>query len=246
MLVEKGFYYTDLNAWSSIEITEALQQFMQRPKTEREHFLQKKINSVFDGYSYLGQIDSLNQGVDDLVHTFVISEFTSTQQFPAEWQNYLATQYDPLSKVLRSIESEIIKRLFSDLDRNKLGHMVSCNYYPKTATNSQKQRLSEHPDVSLFTIFPFGIDNQLEYEIDGVWKSLPSSKNMVIITGYFSEVISDGKIKSLNHRVKKAEASSKERFSFAFFSLPKPGQQFSSATSQITTEAYYQIYLDLF
>lgn len=246
MLVEKGFYYTDLNAWSSAEITKALSLFMHRSKTEREQFLQKSINSLFDGYSYLGQLDSLNQGSEDLVHTFVISEFTETNLFPSEWQNYLATQFDSLSEVLRSVEAELMQLMFKNLDRKKLGHMVSCNYYPKLDSVRQKQRLSEHPDVSLFTIFPFGIDNQLEYEVNGKWHALPSSKNMVIITGYFAEMLSDRKIKALNHRVKQGEGDVSERFSFAFFSLPHPEQEFHTTSNSITAEIYYQKYLDLF
>lgn len=246
MLVEKGFYYSDIKAWSSSEITDTFKQFLQRSDDEKMEFLQKEINSVFDGYSYQGQADSLNQGPEDLVHTFVISEFTDHTRFSIEWRNYLATQFKALSSLLQTIESSLIPLLFEQVSRRQFGHMVSCNYYPKQNIDRKTKRLSAHPDVSLFTIFPFGIDDQLEYEENGVWKSMPPSTNMVMINGYFAEVISDGKVIALNHRVKQAEDNLNDRFSYAFFCIPAPEQQYFIGNSTIATEAYFQKYLGLF
>jgi hypothetical protein len=246
MLVEKGFYYSNLDGLPSAAIKETMRQFMHRKTDDRIQFLQKEINSVFDGYSYQGQTDSLNQGAEDLVHTFVISEFTDPTSFPLEWQHYLSQAFFQLSNKLSILETVLIEKLALHINRKDLGHMVSCNYYPSTNDSKALLRLGAHPDVSLFTVFPFGIDDQLEFEENGIWEPLPASDKMVIITGYFSEVLSNGRVSALNHRVRQSQPNSSERFSFAFFSIPAPNRKFSTEQGAVSTEKYFEKYLALF
>ncbi len=246
MLVEKGFYHSNLKAWPREHISRAMLQFMDRPMTERLAFLQKEMNSVFDGYSYQGQADSLNQGAEDMVHTFVISEFTEKEVFPSEWQVYLSNEFKSISDQLFQIENELIKQLNLTIKRVDLGHMVSCNFYPAQGEISNKLRLSEHPDVSVFTIFPFGIDDQLEYEENGEWKPLLASNNLVIFSGYLLETLSNGKVKALNHRVKNIEEACQERLSFAFFTIPNNEAKLNVNGNTINATNYFESYLALF
>lgn len=246
MLVEKGFYHSNLKAWPRDQISRAMLQFMDRPMTERLAFLQKEMNSVFDGYSYQGQADSLNQGAEDMVHTFLISEFTEKEAFPSEWQVYLSNEFKSISRELFQIETELIQHLKLTIKRVDLGHMVSCNFYPAQGEISNKLRLSEHPDVSLFTIFPFGIDDQLEYEENGEWKPLSASNNMVIFSGYLLETLTNGKVKALNHRVKNVEEACQERLSFAFFTIPNNQAILNVNEIRFSTSDYFESYLALF
>ncbi|MDP4966133.1 MAG: hypothetical protein NWQ55_13725 [Salibacteraceae bacterium] len=246
MLVEKGFYDTKIKAFDAEPIRAALAEFMNRPIAERLPFLQKQIDSVFDGYSFQGQTDSLNQGADDLVYTFVLSEFTEASKFPVEFQSFLNQEFKAISKSLSKLEKHLEKELQLPINHAQVGHMVSCNFYPAQGENVHPLLLSEHPDVSLFTIFPFGVDAQLEYEGHGIWKSFPASDTMVILSGFFAETISEGRIKALNHRVKARAKNNLERFSFAFFSIPAPKQKFTHLNETFFTEDYFKSYIALF
>lgn len=246
MLVEKGFYDTKIEAFDAEPIRAALAEFMTQPLCERLPFLQKHIDSVFDGYSFQGQTDSLNQGADDLVYTFVLSEFTEASKFPVEFQSFLNQEFKAISKSLSNLEKHLEKELQLTINHAQVGHMVSCNFYPAHGENVHSLLLSEHPDVSLFTIFPFGVDDQLEYEDHGIWKSFPASDTMVIFSGFFAETISKGRIKALNHRVKARAKNNLERFSFAFFSIPAPKQKFTYLNETFFTEDYFKSYIALF
>ncbi len=246
MLVEKGFYDTKIKSLDAEPIRAALAEFMNRPLAKRMPFLQKQIDSVFDGYSFQGQTDSLNQGADDLVHTFVISEFTEASKFPNEFQSFLNQEFKAISESVSQLEKRLVEELQLPINHAQVGHMVSCNFYPAQGENMHPLLLSEHPDVSLFTIFPFGVDDQLEYEDHGIWKSFPASDSMVILSGFFAETISEGRIKALNHRVKARAKNNLERFSFAFFSIPAPKQKFTHLNETFFTEDYFKSYIALF
>ena len=130
--------------------------------------------------------------------------------------------------------------------------MVSCNYYPAQnnfhRSAAENTRLSAHPDVSLITIFPFGVDGDLEYQTaDDSWKTMVPNDHIVGFSGYLMELATDGKIKALNHRVRLSKNKNSERFSFAFFSLPFPEAQLSTLEEgTISGKEYFEKYLELF
>lgn len=255
MLIQKGFYVTDIPVLDSSSLKEALGAFMALDPGQRREYLQQHYNRAFDGYSYLGQSDSLNQGDEDMLHTFVFSDFHTPDKYPAAFHDYLRGRWVSDLRMIQELEFGILKALniegLLDLYRDGFGHMVSCNYYPPTEeianTNDEGDRLTEHPDVSLFTIFPFGTDEDLQYQDQrGQWKSFGAHNSWVLFTGYFIEQYTAGKIKALNHRVKLNGKEKEERYSFAFFSLPKPGYQFKQRSDLLSSESYYKDYLSLF
>ena len=130
--------------------------------------------------------------------------------------------------------------------------MVSCNYYPAQnnfdCSAAENTRLSAHPDVSLITIFPFGVDGDLEYQTaDGSWKTMTPTDRIIGFSGYLMELATDGNIKALNHRVKLSKNRNSERFSFAFFSLSFPDAQLSTLDEEtISGKEYFEKYLELF
>ncbi|WP_412986908.1 2OG-Fe(II) oxygenase family protein [Pontimicrobium sp. IMCC45349] len=232
-------------------IKNAFQAFLEQPKDYKNTYRQSHFNCAFDGYSFLGQTDSLNQYSTDLLYSFVLSRFSSVDKFPKEFSKVLSTYWDTTIIKVKSIEETVIEQLnipglkaFYD---NYIGHMVSCNYYPKLDLEDQSGvRLSKHVDVSLFTIFVYGASNGFTYEDEfGTLKPLHVSENCVVFPGYLLEYLTKGKYKALPHQVDLSQHN-EERYSFAFFSIPKPNHKMSFNGLEFTSERYYQEYLELF
>ena len=245
---------TELEAYSSELIKKNFSAFLEKPTDYKHKFLQSKLDTVFDGYSFLGQQDSLNQYDTDLLHSFVLSEFSPRSNFPNEFRDFFENEWNPLKKKIQEIERKIITALNIDgllaLYDAKIGHMVSCNYYPNTnnlSAENSKHRLSEHKDVSLFTVFVFGNSDGFSYK-NKEWATIRLGEidRIVMFPGYLLEVLTKGKIKAMKHEVEFDKNNAEERFSFAFFSVPKPNENLELESISITSEDYYKQYLSLF
>lgn len=199
----------------------------------------------------MGQKNSLNQYDTDLLHSFVLSEFSKKEQFPVEFHSFLKTEWHELISKIKTLELELIDQLeikgLHDFYDSSIGHMVSCNYYPKlNPAHAEVLRLSKHVDVSLFTVFVFGIDKGFSFQnIKNEKEALFSNDNIVVFPGYLLELLSNGKYKALEHQVDFFDVN-KERFSFAFFSLPRPNQKLRFQKLEFTSESYFEKYLALF
>ncbi len=256
-ILNQGFYLTGLPCLPSGNLEVGFRQFMKRDRSYRNTFAQVRYQTVFDGYSALGQEDSSNQGAEDLVFSFVLSNFQDTRVFPEEFQPFLAADWPATLAVIRALEIGLIRALsipgLDALYEHHLGHMISCNYYPPLEELGDfhvgKKRLGPHNDISLFTVFPFGLAEGLEYQDQqGRWVSMPACDSMLIFPGYLLEYWSLGKIKAFNHRLALPQEQQAERTSFAFFSLPKPGQAFAlmDPTRIQTSDRYFEMYLAQF
>jgi len=215
---------------------------------------------AFDGYSYYGQEDSTHQAPGDLLHSFVFSDFFQVERYPVEFQSYIADSWPLLTATLRSIEQQILQSLpgtVSQLYREHIRHMMTANFYPPLAefehAAAGNTRLSEHPDVSLFTLFPFGMDQDFEFQdADGDWHSAPDTNTMVAFPGYLLEWLSDGDIKALNHRVRLTANREQERFSFGVFSIPGRDATLSRTLAStpdqvehLSAQSYFEQYISL-
>lgn len=241
------------------ELTSSLRYFVTREEAYRMQFLQKNYGHGFDGYSYCGQEDSSHQAADDLLHSFVLSEFYPAARFPVEFHSYLARDWQPLISVVRDLESSILRRALPayiyDQYRASMGHMLSANYYPPVGEFDHRAegggRLSAHPDVSLLTVFPYGIDRDFQYRDNrGQWRHVPATDRIVAFPGYLLQWLTNGAVQALDHRVcLSADAAGSERFSFAIFSLPRPGavlyRETPAGREEITAENYFREYLSL-
>ena len=236
---------------SDVMLKSSFESFLKTPKESKEKFLQVHYNCGFDGYSFMGQKNSLNQYDTDLLHSFVLSEFSKKEQFPVEFHSFLNQEWNELVSKIKTLELELIDQLkvegLFDFYNSSIGHMVSCNYYPElNPSNSEALRLSKHVDASLFTVFVFGIDKGFSFQdCKNEKQALFSKDNIVVFPGYLLELLSNGKYKALEHQVDFLDAN-KERFSFAFFSLPKPNQKLRFQNLEFTSEWYFQKYLALF
>jgi len=248
-------FETDIPRQSDAALRVALREFVQLSQEEKEPYLQDRFDHGFDGYSYWGQSDSKNQYDTDMLHSFVISEFTPAEQFPAGFQTFFETDWAGIRKTVRQVERDIIAGLdvpgLAALYERSIGHMVSCNYYPETQGARQSARgntrLSQHKDVSLLTTFVFGLDEGLSYVDEaGQVQKMGQKLKVLSFPGYLMEVLSGGRISALDHQVDLPADTRAERFSFAFFSVPQPGAQLIVPGVDMSAEEYHQRYLSLF
>ena len=259
-LRSSGYLVTTCAALDRTELKEAFRSFICRDRDYQLRFLQRQYGYAYDGFSYYGQSDSSHQAEDDLISTFVLSEFFPMERYPVEFQGFLKGRWKEVVQTVRSLEIELLTQLdipgLLDFYRNNAGHMVSNNYYPPvqqfTTTAAGNTRLSAHPDASLFTVFPFGIDEELELEQAGesgepVWQSVDASGSILLYPGYLMEMWTHGAIKAMNHRVRLSNDRAAERFSFSIFSLPYPLREFEiPGRGRMTSEAYFDAYGALF
>ena len=260
LLRSRGYLVTSCAAVDSSELQEAFRTFIGRDRDYQLRFLQKQYGYAYDGYSYYGQSDSSHQAEDDLISTFVLSEFYPMERYPVEFHGFTNGSWKEVVQTVRSLEIDLLTQLdipgLLDFYLKNAGHMVSNNYYPPvqefTSSAAGNTRLSAHPDASLFTVFPFGIDEELELELTGesgesVWQSVDASRSILIYPGYLMELWTHGAIKAMNHRVRLGKDGAAERFTFSFFSLPFPLREFDMpGRGRMTSEGYFDAYGALF
>ena len=260
LLKSSGYLVTSCAALDGSELLEAFRTFIRRVRDYQLRFLQKRYGYAYDGFSYYGQTDSSHQAEDDLISTFVLSEFYPVDRYPVEFQSFLKGSWKKVVQTVRSLETELLAQLdipgLLDFYHQNAGHMVSNNYYPSlqqcTTTAAGNTRLSAHPDASLFTVFPFGIDEELELHLAGEsgepeWQSVDASDSILLYSGYLLEMWTHGAIKAMNHRVRLSNNSAAERFTFSFFSLPFPLREFEMpGRGKMTSEGYFEAYGALF
>ncbi len=259
-LKSNGYLVISGAALDSSDLLEAFRTFIRRVRDYQLRFLQKRYGYAYDGFSYYGQSDSSHQAEDDLISTFVLSEFYPVERYPVEFQTFLKGSWKEVVQTVRALESELLTQLaitgLLDFYRQNAGHMVSNNYYPPQqkfdTAAAGNTRLSAHPDASLFTVFPFGIDQELELQVtcesgESVWRSVDATNSILLYPGYLMEMWTQGEIKAMNHRVRLSNNSAAERFTFSFFSLPFPLREFEMPGRGImTSEGYFSAYGALF
>ena len=255
--LEDGLVVTTVPALAPGQLPARLRSFVQAEATHRREHLQERFGYAFDGYSYMGQADSRNQGAEDMLHSFVFSDFFPAERYPSELRPYIDRAWSPLKGIVRNIEARLLGALGLDhvvAQHRAMGHMMSANYYPPVAengaaANSAELRLAEHPDASLVTVFPFGLDDDFEYlDAHGRWRAAPAQATSTVVAfpGHLLEWMSGGRVKALNHRVRLSEGRRSERFSFALFSLPFPQATLrDGAGRSMAAEEYVRWHLSL-
>tara|TARA_B100000508_G_C11465624_1_gene282043 strand:- start:12865 stop:13626 length:762 start_codon:yes stop_codon:yes gene_type:complete len=246
----QGNHYSKLPGITNqaAELKGAMTAFLNRDIEYRTRFAQENFEIGFDGYSYPGQIDSINQAYDDYLHSMVLSEFYPIAKYPSEFHFYLKNIFPKMIKeVKESIEWE---ELETELGlEGKLGFSFSVNYYPSFESSGEPSgvRLTEHIDGSLLTIFPYGFDEGLQINDQGNWINWIPLNGTVCFPGYMMDLATNGEIGSLNHRLNWTHDQQRDRFAFALFIVPKPNVVLNFANGeQWNTKEYYQNYLALF
>jgi isopenicillin N synthase-like dioxygenase len=254
-LSDGGFINANIPAYTDDVLRTALRQFLELPPLEQQQYSQKELSIAFDGYSYLGQKDSLNQYDKDLLHSVVLSDISKEEYFPQAFQKYLQQEFPEQLSFIRKLEKEVLKNLgfpeYEAFYEEHIRHTVSCNFYPELDVPTQKivpaDRLSFHTDVSLFSVFLFGLESGFAYKKpNGEKVVLDTVDEVGLFLGYFMELLSKGKIKALNHALALAKNRIEERFSFAFFSIPQLNANLQLSSFNGSGSDYYQHYLNQF
>jgi len=237
-----------------VGIRNSFSNFLYQSPEYRNRFLQSSYKTAFDGYSFIGQKDSLNQYETDLLHSFVLSDLQSVDRFPKEFSSFLTNEWPKLITAIKKIELQLIRKHnlpFEKLyEEDIIRYMMSCNYYPKPTRcalfNKNTTRLSTHSDVSLFTTFPFGVATGLSYFNSDKKVEVKQTNKMITFCGYYSQFMSYGELNALNHQVELPTDLNSERYSFAIFSIPKPDGIFYLGKEKLSGTDYYKKYLSLF
>lgn len=250
-LKNEGLFVFDKPAINNADLWACFKSFLAQSEEYKQEYLQSYYSFAFDGYSFQGQEDSSNQSYDDLLDTFVFSDLSPIEKFPEAFHPYLSSNWKNTLTQIEAIESALIDKLKLGINQKDLAHMVSCNYYPLTEKFSkpakENSRLSAHPDVSLFTIFPFGVEEDFSYQNpNGKWVELADNNKWTAFPGYLLECLSNGEIKALNHKVVLPKNRTAERFSFAYFSIPRQNTSWTCFEKTLSAEGYFEKYLDLF
>ena len=227
----------------------ALDEFLLRPLEYRVQFAQKNygLDKVgFDGYSFPGQTDSVNQAYDDHLHSMVFSEFLTADAYPEEFCEYLTSYFlDTVRAIKKAID---LTNLEVELGlKDCLGISASINYYPKmdSMAKTEGPRLTQHVDGSLLTLFPYGLEQGLYYEKQGSWIEWPANDKALCFPGYMSTLL-DINVMPLNHKLNWVNEQ-EDRYAFAFFVVPKPASMFIDKHGRnLSAFDYYQKYLALF
>lgn len=246
-----GYFQTDIQIEPSI-IQKSFELFLSRDFNYKKQFLQKNYEYGFDGYSYMGQGNSINQYAEDFLHSLVISEFNPPHKYPTEFIPFFNTEWKKIQDKIKSIEKSIIKNIETNINTSLvdfyneyIGHMMSMNYYPKIDCHKNNIRLTEHKDVSLFSIFPFGIDQGLQIKNKtNQWINVPATNKAIGMTGFLLESLTNNTIKATNHRVIFNQIQNTKRFSFVFFSMPF--QHHHLPILNCSSQNYINKYLNLF
>lgn len=129
-----GYLVAPCPALDGSEIQQAFRAFIRREREHQLRFLQKEYGYAYDGFSYYGQTDSSHQAHDDLISTFVLSEFYPVERFPPEFHGFLNSRWQEVVQVVRGLETELLTQLdvpgLLDFYLHNVGHMLSNNYYP--------------------------------------------------------------------------------------------------------------------
>ena len=246
-----GIYISSHNSFENIDlIKQPFKQFIERDIEYKSQYTTSKAfpNTSFDGFSYYGQniTECSNQSPIDLLHSFVLSDFSPTDSFPTEFHRLLQDNWFNFISQIKSIEKCVCEALGVDVcnfyDTN-IGHMLSANYYPPTSSftipSENTLRLTIHEDVSFITIFPFGIDKDFSYYNfeTNTWVNIESKiDKIVLFPGYLLQKYTHGRIRALQHRVLLPKNVDEARFSFAFFSLPYPNRRFQYEPTSLTSQ----------
>ncbi|KAK8982329.1 hypothetical protein V6N11_037500 [Hibiscus sabdariffa] len=119
--------------------------------------------------------------------------------------------------------------------------LLSANHYPPCPDPSLTLGMSKHYDAQLLTILHQGDVNGLQVFKDGEWTSVDPLRNALVINvGNTLQIISNNKLKSVEHRV--VTNSNCARTSVGFFIAPSDDSIIEPAKSVVGNAAVYRAF----
>ncbi|KAK9704851.1 hypothetical protein RND81_07G015300 [Saponaria officinalis] len=191
----------------TVEIIEQL--FKLPPEEKAKLKMENDINSVFKMYTSTLNMEEHTQSWRDAFRLNCDSLETNLRFWPQTPKRFrdIVSEYFTLVKELGSkllqclseglgLEPEYLKSQF-----NKV-HGLVANYYPACPDPSLTIGIPSHEDPTFITIIRPSNVPGLQIRKDGEWWSVETPSNaFVVLLGNQIEVISNGKLKAVEHRV---------------------------------------------
>lgn len=222
----------------------------------REQDYKDRFQKGFFGYSPLG-----HERTDDCpdptpVECFVIGEDDTEGALPRELRTTRSAYFEACVLIAEQIFGTLVTALAFDtvgLSRRDFQFTLQVNFYPSCKDLGRRPtlRMGDHVDPGVMTIFPAGVDGQLEYlNASNRWTRVERSDRVTVIAGKALEFLTGGRIPALRHRVAAASDSHEERFAFPFTIIPRRETrlcrlpQFGGGSEALRGEAFMNQYLE--
>ncbi|PWA91851.1 2-oxoglutarate (2OG) and Fe(II)-dependent oxygenase superfamily protein [Artemisia annua] len=212
------------------DVKDATRKFFALPAEEKLKFSKEKsvTNSIRFGTSFTPEAEKALEWKDYL-SLFFVSDDEAETLWPSVCRNqaleYIKSSELVVKKLLKILMNGLNVKEVDEAKESKLmgSKRINLNYYPKCPNPELTVGVGRHSDVSTLTIL-------LQDEIGGLyvrnmatmkWIHVPPvSGSLVINVGDALQIISNGKYKSVEHRV--SANGSSNRISVPIFVNPRP------------------------
>ncbi|XP_075635953.1 feruloyl CoA ortho-hydroxylase F6H1-3-like [Castanea sativa] len=230
---EKWGFFQIINHGVSIEVLEnvkdATHRFFNLPAEEKRKFSKENSpsNSVRFGTSFSPEAEKALEWKDYL-SLFYVSEDEASALWPSACKDQVLEYMRRSDPVIQRLLEALMKRIHvKEIDETKESLLmgskrINLNYYPVCPNPELTVGVGRHSDVSTLTIL-------LQDDIGGLyvrgnndsWVHVPPvSGSLVINVGDALQIMSNGRYKSIEHRV--IASGSKNRISVPIFVNPRP------------------------
>ncbi|XP_050205356.1 scopoletin 8-hydroxylase-like [Mercurialis annua] len=232
-----GFFQV-VNHSVPIELLESLKDaahnFFSQPAEKKAVYLSGVSPSplVKYGTSFAPEQEKALEWKDSLNMVYT-NDDEALQVWPQECKNVALEYIKTSSKMVKELLEALMEKLGVKVDDAKIealigSKMVNMNYYPTCPNPELTVGAGRHSDMGTLTVLLQdgigGLYVKVEENIDGKkkgeWMEIPPLHGALVVNiGNVLEIVSNGKYKSAEHRVR--TTSTKSRVSIPIFTIPK-------------------------
>ncbi|XAR59952.1 hypothetical protein NMG60_11033143 [Bertholletia excelsa] len=213
------------------DVKEATHRFFGLPAKEKNKYSKDSspTNSVRYGTSFVPQAEKALEW-KDYISLFYVSDDEAQASWPPTLRDQALKYLKRSEMVIKRLLKALVARLnVYEIDETKelllMGSKrINHNYYPKCPNPELTVGVGRHSDVSTLTILLQDDVGGLyvRKEKEGTWVHVPPiNGSLVINVGDALEIMSNGRYKSIEHRV--AANGTTNRISVPIFVNPRPG-----------------------
>ncbi|XP_031275114.1 scopoletin 8-hydroxylase [Pistacia vera] len=173
----------------------------------------------------------------DYLSMIYTNDAEALEQWPQECKKVALDYLRTSIKMVRKLLEALFKNLGVTLDDSKIDaiigtKMVNMNYYPTCPNPELTVGVGRHSDLGILTVLLQdgigGLYVKVEEDIDsgnkGQWVEIPPVPGALVINvGDSLQIISNGRYKSAEHRVRTTSTNS--RVSIPIFTMPRPTEK---------------------
>ncbi|XP_074292635.1 feruloyl CoA ortho-hydroxylase F6H1-3 [Silene latifolia] len=233
---EKWGFFQIVNHGVPVEVLEDVKQatlafFGLPPDEKKKYFKENSVsNHVRLSTSFIPEAENALEWKDYL-SLFYVSDDEALALWPSACRDQLLNYMRKCEVVIKPLVEALMKGLSIDeINETKWTQLtgskrINLNYYPKCPKPELTVGVGRHSDVSTFTIL-------LQDDIGGLYVRAPDGESwvhvppiagaLVINVGDALQILSNGRYKSIEHRV--IANGTKDRISIPLFVNPKPSE----------------------